>query len=128
MQIKEHHLDTFGHVNNATYLQILEEARWELLATQGFNLEYIQQHKIGPIILEINIKFLRELGLREEISIETQVLTYEKKVGTLKQNIYNAEKKLCSEAQLTFGLFDMQTRRLILPSLSWLKIFGITNA
>lgn len=26
--IREHHLDTFGHVNNAAYLDILEEARW----------------------------------------------------------------------------------------------------
>lgn len=32
MVIKIHHLDTFGHVNNAAYLQIFEEARsWDIL-------------------------------------------------------------------------------------------------
>ena len=65
MMIKEHHLDTFGHVNNATYLQILEQARWELLNTHGFGLETIQRLQLGPVILECNIKFIRELLLRE---------------------------------------------------------------
>ena len=27
--IKETYLDTFGHVNNATYLTLFEEARWD---------------------------------------------------------------------------------------------------
>ena len=32
--IREQHLDTFGHVNNAKYLEILEEARWDLITAQ----------------------------------------------------------------------------------------------
>ena len=69
--VKESHLDTFGHINNATYLQILEEARWNLITERGFGLNYIQQIKQGPVILEVNIKFLKEIGLRENIKITT---------------------------------------------------------
>ena len=29
--IKECHLDSFGHVNNAIYVQLYEEARWDFI-------------------------------------------------------------------------------------------------
>jgi len=124
--IKEYHLDTFGHVNNATYLQLLEEARWEFLNGQGFDLQTIHELKVGPIILECHIKFLKELVVRQQIIIESQVLSYEKKIGIMRQDIVDEQGSLCCQAQLTFGLFDMSTRKLILPSAPWLKAIGIT--
>ena len=30
-QIKEKDLDTLGHVNNAKYLELFEEARWDFI-------------------------------------------------------------------------------------------------
>ncbi len=41
-QIKEHHLDSFGHVNNATYLSLYEEARWESITENGYGLKEVQ--------------------------------------------------------------------------------------
>ena len=74
IMIKEHHLDTFGHVNNATYLALLEAARWELLSAEGFGLEVIREQQQGPVVLECQIKFLKELMLRQPIIIESEVL------------------------------------------------------
>ena len=51
--IHERHLDTFGHVNNATYLDLLEEARWDLITRNGFGLDEIKRLQLGPTILEI---------------------------------------------------------------------------
>mgnify|MGYP002626401055 CR=1 FL=1 len=61
--IKEKHLDTMGHMNNATYLQLFEEARWDLITANGFGLKEIQQKKQGPTILEINLRFKKEIRL-----------------------------------------------------------------
>ena len=36
--IRESHLDTFGHLNNATYLQLFEEARWDYITNRGFGV------------------------------------------------------------------------------------------
>jgi thioesterase III len=124
LMIKESHLDTFAHVNNATYLALLEEARWEFLTEQGFDLETIQTRQEGPIVLECHIKFLRELKLRQAIVIESQVVSYDKKIGIMQQNIVDEQGTVYSEASLTFGFFDMKTRRLILPSESWLLAIG----
>jgi acyl-CoA thioester hydrolase len=122
--IKEMHLDTFGHVNNATYLAILEESRWDLITQNGYGLRKIQETGIGPIILEINLKFLKELRLREKIIIQTQMLSYEGKIGTLSQKIIRAEK-VCCEATIIIGLFNLKERKLIIPTLEWLKAVGI---
>lgn len=122
--IKEHHLDTFGHVNNATYLNLLEEARWELITEQGYGLKKIQQSGLGPTILEITLKFYHELRLRESIVISSQLTDYDKKVGTIVQQIHR-DDQLCCEAKMLVGLFDLHKRKLVTPSDEWLSALGV---
>lgn len=122
--IREHHLDIFNHVNNATYLQILEEARWEFLYARGFDLPTIQALGVGPVVLEITIQFLKELTLRQSIIIESKMLTYKEKIGIMKQDILGKDNTLFCHAQLTFGLMDMTTRKLVQPSEHWLLVMG----
>jgi thioesterase-3 len=123
MIILESHLDTFSHVNNATYLAMLEEARWDLITKNGFGLEAIKATGIGPTILEINIKFLKELRLREKIIIETELTSYVGRIGVLTQRILR-DGELCSVAEIKIGLFDLSKRALIAPIPEWLKAIG----
>tara|TARA_R110002124_G_scaffold97447_2_gene242408 strand:- start:1451 stop:1846 length:396 start_codon:yes stop_codon:yes gene_type:complete len=111
--IKEHHLDFMGHVNNAVYLTILEEARWEFLKNQNYTMQDIKDTGIAPIILECNIKFIKELILRQEIIIKSQVTSFDGKIGIMQQNIFNENDVLCSSAKFTFGFFDVKARKLI---------------
>jgi acyl-CoA thioester hydrolase len=122
--IKEHHLDTFGHVNNAQYLALLEEARWEFLQEQGIDVNTIHKTGIGPVVLECHIQFLKELTLRQSIRIESQLLSFDKKIGIMRQDIINSHNELCSKAKMTFGVFDLNTRKLILPTTEWLSALG----
>ncbi len=124
--IREHHLDTFGHVNNATYLELLEEARWEFINEKGINLKTIHDAGIGPIVLECHIRFLKELRLRQSIVIESQMLSFEKKIGIMRQDILDEQGELCSHTKLTFGVFDMKARKLILPPEEWLLAMGVS--
>ena len=59
--IQEFHLDSFGHVNNAIYVELYEEARWDFITKSGFGLDYIQLHQKGPVILDLKVRFRREL-------------------------------------------------------------------
>lgn len=121
--IKEIYLDTFGHVNNAMYLTLLEEARWDLLTKNGYGLSTIRETGQGPTILEIKLSFLKELRVREHVSIETQLISYEKKIGKLSQKIMR-DGEVCCEAEFVIGLFDLKTRKLILPTPAWLHAVG----
>ena len=122
--IKEHHLDTFGHVNNATYLTLLEEARWELITQNGYGLSYIRETGLGPTILEINIKFMKELRLRQDIIIESKMVSYEGKIGKIVQTMLRNDE-VCCVTEFTIGLFSVKERKLVLPTLEWLKAIGI---
>lgn len=124
MEIIERHLDTFGHVNNATYLEILEEARWAFVSQRGFGLDVIQEKKVGPTILEWRLRFLKEIRLRETITIHSNMLGYEGKIAKMEQSIRNQADEICCKAEMTFGLFDMKTRKLIMPTPEWLYALG----
>lgn len=121
MTIKEFHLDTFGHVNNATYLQIYEEARWEFITENGYGLDFVKSSGLGPVILEINLRFMKELRLREKITIHSQTGEYSSRVGIIKQWITDSKGNICSETEMKIGLFDTHKRKLIEPTEQWLN-------
>ena len=123
--IKESHVDSLGHMNNATYLALYEEARWEMITQNGFGFKEIQKAKQGPVILEVTVKFAKEVTLRETITITTEIVHYTGKVGQLKQQMLKADGSLASEAVFTFGLFDMRERKLIEATPEWKKAIGI---
>jgi len=124
LTILEHHLDTFGHVNNATYLQILEEARWDILTKRNFGHDRVQELKLGPTILGINIQYRRELILRQKIYIETIFEPFKKRIGELHHVIKDKEGQIYCTADYKYGLFDMKTRKLIIPTPEWLAVMG----
>ena len=126
MIIKETNLDTFGHVNNAAYLTLFEEARWELLTQNGYGLQKIQDSRIGPTILEIKLAFLKELRVRDQIIIESQMISYEKKIGRLSQKMIR-DGVVCCEADIVISLFSLVERKLILPTPEWLYAVGIDH-
>lgn len=121
IQIKEYHLDSYGHVNNATYLTLYEDARWEAITRRGYGFDKIHATGLGPVILEVNLKFFKELKLREKIKITLELLSYEGKISKFKQLMIKENGKIASEAVFTAGLFDLNNRKLILPTPEWLE-------
>ena len=125
LQILERHLDTFGHVNNATYLELFEEARWDWLTQNGYGLARVQSERKGPTILEIKISFKRELRNRQPIAILSWMESYPSRVGTAVQQMFDETGQLCCEAHFVIGLFDLELRRLIAPTLAWQQALGL---
>jgi YbgC/YbaW family acyl-CoA thioester hydrolase len=124
--IKEMHLDSFGHVNNAAYVMLYEEARWDFITKNGFSLEYIQKHQLGPVILDLSVRFKRELKNREKIKITSRAIEIiSPKIMILEQNMIKEDGKIASEAKFTCGFFDLKSRKLIDSSPEWLKAVGI---
>lgn len=129
MQILEFHLDCFGHVNNATYLQILESARWDYCKQNNYGLEDILREQKGPVILEANIQFKRELKNREWIEIISQAKAKkDSRIMEIEQKIMKtADATLSAVATFKVGFFDLQTRKLIPPTAEWAKAAGFSS-
>jgi YbgC/YbaW family acyl-CoA thioester hydrolase len=126
--IRECHLDSFGHVNNAVYVQLYEEARWDFITRQGFGLEVIQRTQKGPVILDLQVRFKRELKNREPITIVSQAKELRgSKIVILEQKMLRSDGKIASEGVFTVGFFDLKQRCLIDASKEWLKAVGIVD-
>ena len=128
VMIKESHLDSFGHVNYAAYLQIYEEARWDFITKHGFGLDVILKEKAGPVILDLQVRFKREIKNRESILIQSQSKELvSSKIMILEQKMINSDGKIASEALFTVGFFDMKERKLIEAPAEWLKAVGVVS-
>lgn len=128
LQIIEKHLDTFGHVNNATYLELYEQARWDIISSRGFSLEEIQTKKVGPVVLDLNLKFQAELRNRETITIKSKVLGMKNKYAMeMEQQMIKSDGKVASTMLISFGLFDLKERKLLLPTKEWNEAIGFED-
>ena len=123
--IRESHLDSYGHVNNATYLTLFEEARWQIITDRGYGYEKVHQTGLGPVVLEVNLKFLKELKLRETITITMQLDSYDGKIGHMTQKMIKANGDVACEMKMVMGFFDLKNRKLILPTDDWKKAVGL---
>ncbi|HXU62451.1 MAG TPA: acyl-CoA thioesterase [Polyangia bacterium] len=126
VQIREQHLDTFGHVNNAKYLELFEEARWDLVTRNGYGLDEVVRRGVGPTILEVTLKFQRELRNRQSIVIRSWTDSYVGKVARFTQQMVDDAGRVCCEGTFVFGLFDLTARKLIPPTPEWLRAVGIS--
>ncbi len=125
--ILEHHLDTFGHVNNAVYLEMYEEARWDFITKNNLGLKEILKTQVGPVLLDLQLTFKAELKLREKIRIVSQAKTEmrNKYVMQLEQKMFKEDGKLASLITLSVGMMDLNARKLIAPSEEWRKALGL---
>lgn len=117
--IKETQVDILGHLNNAVYLELFEVARWDIIHSRGYGLKRMIELQQGPVLLEVNLKFMKEVLARDAITIKSELTKYEGKIGEILQKMYKANGDQVAELKVTFGLFDMKTRRLIEPTESW---------
>src|SRR5690242_9717090 len=89
--IHERHLDLFGHVNNAAYLEIFEEARWDWVTGNGYGVREVRERGLGPVLLEARLRFHREVTNREEVLIRSRTVEYRGKIGRVEQVMLRAD-------------------------------------
>lgn len=127
-KVLEAHLDTFGHVNNATYLQLFEEARWDFITERGWGLKEVQELKKGPVILELNLRFKKELKNREVIKVTSQSGEMRNKLlMTMHQKMIKENGEVAATLDLTVGLMDLEKRKLMEPTLEWYQACGFSQ-
>lgn len=123
--IREQHLDSYGHVNNATYVSLFEEARWEMSTQRGYGYKKIQETGKGPVILEISLKFIKEITLRETVTIRLESVVQDRKITRLKQVMYKENGDIGCQLDLVVGFFDLKERKLIIPTPEWEAVLKI---
>lgn len=83
-KIRTFHTDAFGHVNNARYLEILEEARWQYAEDIGL-MPLLKSQGLGFIIMDMRVRFREPVFEGEQVSVETGLITLGSASGEVKQ-------------------------------------------
>lgn len=91
VSVRGYELDSFGHVNNSVYLNYIEQAQWEILRKTD-TLSFFLDNRVIPAIIEINIRYIREAKIFDELVVKTTT-TLEPPYVVCNHNIYNTKTK-----------------------------------
>lgn len=106
------HLDLYGHVNHARYLEFLEAARWSLL--EGAVLDWFMAQNYALVVTRIDIRYLRPATMGQILRVETGLAEFQARSALIRQKIFNKESgKLLTEADVTIAVLHPSSPRAL---------------
>jgi thioesterase III len=111
IKIRGYHLDLFGHVNNARYLEFLEEARWAAFE-KTVDLEQMARKGWAFTVVNVNINYRRPALMNDVLRIETHIAEWRRRSAVVRQEVVQAQGgELVADADVTFVIFDTAKKR-----------------
>ncbi len=71
LTVRGYELDSYGHVNNAVFLQYMEQARWELFRSSGL-LGPLEKKGMKVVVIEATVRYQREARLFDNLLVQTR--------------------------------------------------------
>ncbi|MCW8354751.1 acyl-CoA thioesterase [Marinomonas pontica] len=113
IKVRGYHLDLFQHVNNARYLEFIEEGRWAFFDEFFDQEDWMQQDFVWPVV-NININFKSEANFGDLLEVQTRYTKIGNRSITMKQTIINVKNNdLVVEADVTYVCFSKAAKAAI---------------
>lgn len=111
IKVRGYHLDIYAHVNNARYVEFLEEARWAIFDDSDVGREMFSRGYAFTVV-NLNVNYLSEARVNDVITIISDLKKFGNKSITLSQRIYRKkDMKQVVDSEVTFVLVDGKTGR-----------------
>jgi thioesterase-3 len=111
IKIRGYHLDVYGHVNNARWVELLEEARWRWL-DQDLDLASWDQRGQGIAVVNLNVNYRRPAVMHDILEFRCWIRKLGGRSAVCRQEVYReATGERLVDADVTFVLFDLDTGR-----------------
>ena len=105
IKVRGYHLDVYGHVNNARYLEFFEESSWDFLEKNphvGEMFASLIKKGIIHVVVNINCNFKSSAIVGDLLRIETKLMRSTNRSYTWSKEIFNNETdKLVVDAEVT---------------------------
>jgi len=113
IKVRGYHLDIYQHVNNARYLEFLEEARWAWFE-QLSAFQWMTQRNLAFVVVNLNINYRRPAVMGAVLNIDSQLLKLGGKSGVIAQRItLDGDGTEVADAQLTFVCIDLHSQKAL---------------
>ena len=110
IRVRNYHLDGYGHVNNARYLEFLEEARWAFFEEHGLLSEI---DGLMLVVVRTDIRYRRAAGDGDILRFEGRLKELTSRHIILTQNIVLPSGKNAVEAESTLMVVSAESGRSI---------------
>lgn len=113
IKVRGFHLDVYQHVNNARYLEFLEEARWDGLENNE-NFQWMTANNIAFVVVNININYRRPAVLGDRLTVTSHIKQINGRSGVLSQVVtLDPEGEVVADALVTFVCIDLKTQKAL---------------
>ena len=110
VRVRNYHLDGYGHVNNARYLEFLEEARWAFFEEHGLLSEI---DGLMLVVVRTDIRYRRAAVEGDILRFEGRLKELTSRHIILTQNIVLPSGKNAVEAESTLMVVSAESGRSI---------------
>ena len=110
VRVRNYHLDGYGHVNNARYLEFLEEARWVFFEEHGLLSEI---DGLMLVVVRTDIRYRRAAVEGDILRFEGRLKELTSRHIILTQNIVLPSGKNAVEAESTLMVVSAESGRSI---------------
>lgn len=114
LRVRGYHLDGYGHVNNARYLEFLEEGRWAYFDERPDLARRLQQGDVAFVAVNLNIDYRQAAVAGDDLEVLTRLSGLGGRSAKMSQEIRRLrDDALVSAATLTFVLLDAAANRAV---------------
>ncbi|MFO7646594.1 MULTISPECIES: acyl-CoA thioesterase [Halomonas] len=114
LRVRGYHLDGYGHVNNARYLEFLEEGRWGYFDDRPEAASRLQRGDVAFVAVNLNIDYRDAAVAGDDLEVLTRLAELGTRSARMRQEIRRVrDGALVSDATLTFVLLDVAANQAI---------------
>ena len=114
LRVRGYHLDGYGHVNHARYLEFLEEGRWDYFDHHAALMEQLRHGHIAFVVVNLNIDYRAAAVAGDDLAVETRLAEIGSRSAKMAQRIVRrSDGQLVCRAVLTFVLLDVAENRAV---------------
>lgn len=127
-EIRWSDVDGNGHMANSAYLNFMSHTRVGFLNENGFSMQELIAHGVGPVVFSEHIHYFKESFLEQKLTVSLEVsgLSDDGKFFKFEHNFYNEKGRHLVTCDILGGWIDLKTRQLVSlsePLLTKMKTF-----
>jgi len=113
LTVRGYEIDSYGHVNNAVYVNYFEHARWAMFKDLDL-VDIIHASKLFLVVTDLHVRYMRETRLHDELMVETRMIR-EGLYIIFKQKLINRHTGIPVSRGETKTVFIDDTRKPVDP-------------
>jgi len=115
-QVRSYEADSFGHANNAVFLNYLEYARGQYLLQKGLSFNDFHRWGRYPYVVNVNITYKSPARIDDVLEIRGWISKVKPTRFTLSYQVHNKTSETISAvAELTMAFVNQDKRPVAIP-------------